>query len=277
MASTYSNMRKFSKRCYVLGCNFGPFESEEFLEFFSDLLLEMDGVCLRDRYSVNLIGSSLRTRKGISTKEFESKIRYVPDIAFQLLNTKMILPSSPYSDCYVISIIQPERRIGLHGYGEIYKRAILSLALRLTEEDEEKPVIFYAASAALGDGDMAVELCRNMEESGRRAVSYEYKELDESLALLKEAKGIIATHFHTMLLGILYEVPTYPVIYNLKMETVIKDYGFLGKSIKVKELTENKAEWLEEVIEALGCKPVISKDMIERSELFFQYTDKILH
>lgn len=291
MASAYSNMRKCAKKCYVLGCNFGPYKTEEFLVYFSDLLWKMDGVCLRDQYSVKLIKDTLETRRKISEKEVYRKIRYAPDIAFQLLNEETELPRSPYCDCYVISVIQPENRIDLQGYGQAYKRAALHLALHLADMEKEKPIVFFAVSHALGDAEMARELCGEMKKAGKAAAVYEYEELTESLALMKQAKAIVATHFHTMLLAFLYEVPVYPIIYNQKMKTVIKDYGFQGDSIEVQtflwdgneiqekeSLKENQQElnWIQEVSAALEQKPVIFTDLYEKAQDFFKDTDEIL-
>lgn len=258
VAKVLRNYRECAPACYVVGSNFGPYQSKEFEEAFRAIFRQMDGVCLRDRYSAELF------------KDVQG-VRYAPDIAFNLATMQPKLPQSPYRNYYVISVIEPERRIGLQGYGEIYEKAMLETACKLAESGAK--IVFMSVCSDLDDDKMAERLLQKAMQHRIEAVHDSYDKLETSLAVLKGARGVVATHFHTMILSFVYDVPVFPVIYNIKMENVLADYGYHGESCRVQELEKwNTAQ----VVKALEKKPCISKEVFEMAGNIFNDTDVTL-
>ena len=60
----------FNANTFIIGANFGPYTSEEFLFHAIQQISKTRDCCLRDRYSYNLLSKQL------------SNVRYAPDILF---------------------------------------------------------------------------------------------------------------------------------------------------------------------------------------------------
>ena len=102
--------------------------------------------------------------------------------------------------------------------------------------------------------------------------SYE-DNIEEALDIIANSEYIIATRFHAMILGWLYNKPTLPIAYSEKMTNVMKDVGYSGMYIDFSRL-----ENLDfcKVYEDFKINSVdISKQVIN-SERHFQELDKFL-
>ena len=75
-----------------------------------------------------------------------------------------------------------------------------------------------------------------------------------------------------MILGLLYQIPTLPIIYSDKMLNVIRDIGVSNKVIDIRNLC-NKMEVNEDAIILDDNK---LKQIIKSYEHQFFFTDKVL-
>ncbi len=62
-------------KSYVIGANFGPYDTDDYLEAYKDCFKNFDDVCFRDKYSKNLFPQS-------------DNVRYASDVIFQLTPPK---------------------------------------------------------------------------------------------------------------------------------------------------------------------------------------------
>lgn len=62
-------LRRLSRRLFVVGANFGPYTDEIYYYKYKELFQSYDGICFRDCYSKRLFDAF-------------SNIRYAPDVAF---------------------------------------------------------------------------------------------------------------------------------------------------------------------------------------------------
>jgi colanic acid/amylovoran biosynthesis protein len=97
-------------------------------------------------------------------------------------------------------------------------------------------------------------------------LNYDGKNADDMLYAIKNASYIIATRFHSMIMGLSCKVPLIPVVYNQKMMNVLedlncRDYGIIPSNLdgfdfqnanylispNVKELREKSFEHFREL------------------------------
>ncbi|MEH6892723.1 polysaccharide pyruvyl transferase family protein, partial [Bacillus sp. JJ864] len=63
--------KKRNRSIFILGANFGPYETEEFFHDYKEFFKLCDDICFRDRYSYELFQDL-------------PQVRYAPDIVFQM-------------------------------------------------------------------------------------------------------------------------------------------------------------------------------------------------
>src|SRR5699024_1113213 len=98
--------------------------------------------------------------------------------------------------------------------------------------------------------------------------------LNESLSIIKASKGIVATRFHSMILGWLFNKNVYPIIYSQKTDNVLSDTNLLGDFVWMQEIDKIK---ISSVLTQLltGDKHDIDNE-IHNAQKQFLYLDKIL-
>jgi len=221
---------KYSKKTYVLGANFGPFHSQDYLDATMDYLKSANDVCFRDRYSFNFF------------KEL-SNVRYARDIVF---NIDTIIPKKECEDKYVvISVIDFRTRRDLSVFADDYVKFI------------RKEIGFYHAlgysvhivSFCKAEGDESaiseiLEGCRGKNE----IIEYNGLNWKEIVSDISGADLIIATRFHSMILGFVYQIPTIPVIYNKKCLNILDDLGLSDRGVKTDSLRDISPEQLDPII-----------------------------
>jgi colanic acid/amylovoran biosynthesis protein len=124
---------------------------------------------------------------------------------------------------------------------------------------------------AEGDAAAAGRIAEKLNST--RACVYSHTNIDESLALLASAKGIIATRFHAMILAFILNTPVFPIIYHPKMQTVINDSGYKGLSSGLESLGGRTPET---VIRALSVSPDIDPEYIKLAADQFAALDGVL-
>ena len=109
-------LRSASKRMYVCGANFGPYEDEEYYRRYYDLLKRYDGVCFRDQYSYQLF------------KELPN-VRYAPDIVFNYKTPESNKCSEKRQVLFsVIRLDDRKGKFAISQYAENYRRFMVKLA-----------------------------------------------------------------------------------------------------------------------------------------------------
>ena len=114
-----------NKNTYVIGANFGPYTSEEFLLYVILQLKQAKDCCLRDRYSYKLLSEKL------------SNVRYAPDVLFGY----SYLPVKKGEDSIGISVIDFTNRDTVYKEKERYIDGIVQIC-RYYIEKKQKVVLF---------------------------------------------------------------------------------------------------------------------------------------
>lgn len=246
---------------YVLGANFGPYQSKEYKEAMKDVFKNMEDICFRDRYSYELF-------QEINT------VRYAPDILF---SHSMPIVKKKKKQIF-ISIIDCDRKEDgkFKQYRELYERVIQYI----TEQFVEKKYIVKLVSFCKVEGDEEAarrikgqfinhEKYSNIQVIGYNG--YNTKEIEYELA---SSEYVIATRFHAIILSLVAKQKVLPIIYSNKSKNMLLDIGFSGKYLDLLEL--DKFE-MGQVYYNLKEEMMIDfTDVIKVSKQHFEKLDKVL-
>ena len=173
------------------------------------VLRNYNHVCLRDYSSYCMV------------KELPH-VQYAPDILF--------LTSRPEVDCgerIVISVIDI-RRYTLDG-------SIISSYYTLLQEaiqyfrGKNIPVTLVSFCERDGDEEAIAVLLTRIKDKDDISTCFYRGDIQEILRIFAGASYVIGSRFHSVILGILYGKPVFPVSYNCKIENYLADLQFQGK------------------------------------------------
>ncbi len=241
---------------YILGSNFGPYESSEFIDIARDIVAGAKDVCFRDNASYEMF-------KDVPT------VRKATDIAFTLDTSSYM--SEKQDKTVVFSVI------------DAYKKFDDATAARYDEE------IVNLAKKFVGEGYgvTLMSFCKyeNDENAIRRILglmgdemkseigTYMYTgDLDEALSVLAKSEGIVASRFHASILGLLFGKKVLPIVYSDKTINILEDMSFKGPVVDIRKI--NKFDGNSFDLSTLEVNDV--RDQIELAEKQFQELDKVL-
>lgn len=229
------NMVELFNASFAIGNNFGPFTDNDFYNSYKTFFKRMEDVCFRDKQSRMLFPySNVRNASdivfGISS--------YCPNLEKRILNVNEEKP------CVVISIINLEYASVSRKYkkvnAEIYEKWISKLIFML--EQREYSVVLMGFCTSEGD-DIAIDriIAKNAFKS---TIKYIHHDINESLAILRYSDLIIATRFHSMILGWAFDKKVAPIVYGNKMKQVIQDTGFDGCCVDIEDIDQYDPEFV---------------------------------
>lgn len=215
----YAKDVQASQQYYLLGLNFGPFVGEQFFLEMREVFEGIDDICFREQYSFDLF------------KDLPSA-RLAPDIVFGLDTVGYEGKADPQR--IVISVIDLAERPGLEEFQTVYEAKIIDICSQALAADLDVTLMSFCDY----EGDEMV-ITRINEKLDGRATEYFYKDnLEEALAVLSSARGIVATRFHALILGWVLNRNVYPICYSSKMTHVIEDISYPGDFCEMKDIGE---------------------------------------
>lgn len=209
--------KKKRKPVLVLGANFGPFHSNEFLESYQKFFEACDDVCFREKYSKKLF-------------ENVPCVRHEADIVFQLKVDKRIKKEQ-----IAYSVIEPNHKEGLKRYREEYIRAISESILNNIRNNFQCVLMSFCSRE--GDLKICNEIVETLPEMIRdrvKIIDYDGN-IERMIGTIAESRLIIASRFHGNILGILCNTKVLPLIYSEKTSNVLKEIGFNNTIVKIEE------------------------------------------
>jgi colanic acid/amylovoran biosynthesis protein len=249
-------MRINNKPFFLLGANFGPFSDIDFYLKHKEIFREYTDICFREKYSYDLF------------KDLYN-VRVADDIVFQLKKQDV----QQIEKKLVVSVIKPSSREHLSNYDEIYYKKITDITIHFIKRGYEVTLMSFCENE--GDKE-AVERIMNLipKEYLNKVTKHLYKlNIDETLDIIARSSFVIATRFHAMILGWLYNKPVFPIVYSDKMTNVMKDVGFKGLYVNFKDLDSLKPE---EVFESMETNLIDVCEQIKNSEGHFKKLDEYL-
>lgn len=241
---------------FIIGANFGPFQSDDFKKTYESLFRSVTDICFRDRKSYTIF-SHLRN------------VRLAPDILFQIPVKK----SETKERRIVISVIHPGERDDLKKYSTVYFKQMAHITTRLLHAGEKVTFVSFCVTEK---DDIAIKSVKAfIPDVLQHAIeTYHYwTNMDDVLQIIAEAKGIIATRFHAMILGWVYRKPVFPIVYSDKMVNVIQDTLFPGKYVELSQMEELT---MDVVYEALQMGTFHNNAVIDAAAGHFKILDQHL-
>lgn len=198
----------------VIGANFGPFQSNEYLAAFKRISAQFKLFTLRDRYSYDLFRDN-------------KNIYYSPDILFSyplphmpvnknqiVINSMDLLDRSKDDPC-------------LSKYYDNYITSLINISVNLIEN--KKYITFISFCSNQNDHRSAIKIGRGIGVNSQvNYLGYSGVNVDEIITKIVTSELVIATRFHAIVLAIAADIPVLPIIYSNKTLNMLHDIGYQG-------------------------------------------------
>lgn len=220
---------------YVLGANFGPYQTEEYRLAMDEVFSKLQDVCFRDQYSYNLFQDN-------------EKVRMAPDIIF----------SYPMPEVYdrqrqiFISVINcKQKEDGKFAKYQKQYEAIIEEVIRFFEKQNYyiKLVSFCKEE---GDEEVSQNIKNRIGGERTSCLNYNGKNVSEILYELAASEYVIATRFHAIVLGLLAGKAVYPIIYSDKSKNMLFDLGFSGEFLDMRNMEKFSIDKMKKSFEEYG-------------------------
>lgn len=193
------------KNVFFSGCNFGPYESTDFVKAHDVLFQEVDQVLFRDQKSYRLFAHLNNTG-------------YAPDLLWSY-----DLPKIDKLDKVLgISVIDPRHKqqykLTYQQYIEVHKE----LCKKYFQKGFQ--IKLFSFCEAEGDLEIAEEIAKDFAEI--KILNYT-TEITNYLKEIGSCSHFVAARFHAVIIAFKYDIPVIPVIYGDKTENLIADLGFV--------------------------------------------------
>lgn len=208
-----------NKPVFVIGANFGPYHSAEFLQSYKSLFEKVTDICFRDQYSASIF-NELRN------------IRCETDVVISY-NTEPY-NKIPIKKTIGISVMDLSSRPKLKHLQEKYLEKMVSLTQLLLKDGYEVYLMSFCHSE--GDEKTSADIMEIIGEN-KKLNSLNYTgEVTDFLKTFSTFQAIIACRFHSAILSYIFSKPIVPIIYSKKTSDFITDWALTSDWIEMKEI-----------------------------------------
>lgn len=208
---------------YVIGANFGPFFSDDFLEYSRDMFSTMNDICFRDSYSYNMF------------KDMHN-VRWASDVLFGYKYFPIPIKGSGIG----ISVISLDSRFKLHDKMNLYYNTLAKMIDLCTDKGIKVTLFGFCVNEK--DDNAIFEIMRRSKSSADVCI-YDGN-IQKFLEVFNSCEYILATRFHAMIIGWVLRKKVFPIIYSDKQLNVLRDLNYNGKKWNLLEGEEYNAEIL---------------------------------
>lgn len=245
---------------YILGANFGPYKSEEYKKKLAEIFAKTKDVCFRDHYSK-------------SKFENVETVRYAPDILF---GTEMPERRNTTKRIFISVIDCTSKSEGINQFSQM-EEDYLRLLQKIADQAVNAGYQVMLSSFCKEEGDeFAVDKLCNRFKYEVTVLNYDGTNANELLQAISDSDFVVASRFHAAILGFAANKPVLPVVYSDKTIHVLKDAGFDGFILDVRNLNCNQAE-IERILEDGSSQKLNGIDQLRRkSTQHFLVLDKAI-
>lgn len=212
------------KNLFIMGINFGPCKTDAYRQAVKRYLSTATDVCFRDKTSYDLFSDLPNTRLG-------------SDIVF---GVEALCPKAEETkNTCVISVMDFGAKPALAPYKDAYLAFLERQVLQ--QQELGRRVILVSFSRAEGDENGIRDLLDTLPEENRMAVEtllYDGQNWKEICGQISAAACLVASRFHSVVLGLCYGVPTVAISYSNKTSQLLKDLGLADRAILPEQLQD---------------------------------------
>ena len=193
---------------FVIGVNFGPYSSDDYVPQFSNYFRRCKSVTFRDQHSYDLFHDL-------------DCVSYAPDV---VLNLDFPAPlDARGGNAIIISVIDTRGRGWDGAICDRYEQFILEFCNECLLRNM-KPVLMSFCSYEGDSNAISRILALAGPDKSHRIGAYHYEgNMNEALNLLRDSSFVLATRFHAMILALLLHKPFFSIAYDPKIQWVLKD------------------------------------------------------
>ncbi len=205
---SYLRVKKLLKNAYIdfIGCSFGPYKTEQYVQNISKVLSIADDVCFRDKMSY-------------ASFPIGGNIRLGNDVVLENLKVPAVSKRKKIG----ISLISLRKRNNLASLAVSYRNKIVEVITYFVKEGYD--VVLFSFCEHLGDMEEVNAIMESLPEK-QRVCAFNYNgNIDEALKCFGQMEYVIATRFHAVILGVLFKSKILPIAYSCKTKEMLSDYG----------------------------------------------------
>lgn len=209
----FVNDRLRDKPKFFIGCNFGPYSTEDYRITYQSIFKQAKDVCFREQFSYNLFSKYL------------NHIRMAPDVVFGLETATSPLDSNTVG----FSIITPRGGIDEDSYVAKYSELIIKYL------ENGFKVVLYSFCKEEGDEDIIGIIQNKLPKDSSVTTVFYNGNIEAFLKEYQKPKYMYCGRFHAMILSMKFGQTMMPVVYSEKMSNILDDTNFHGKVIEMSE------------------------------------------
>lgn len=265
----FSNVKKvyykyenkyYKKAPFILGCNFGPYLHDEYLKKHQELFGMASVVNFRDSYSKNLFQ--------------DAHINWYPDILFSYQQD--IVKETREKDYIIISVLNYDKDgSNTPKIVENYINKMVEIVNELDRAGEKTVLVGFCIEQQ--DHVVIEKILEKIENSKNvLVINYPEQTYEDIITYIANSKYVIATRYHAMILGWLFQKNVFPIVYNKKMQNVLDDIDVHVDHISIEEIDDLIVKDLMRSIQSDSSLPVNVNSLIHASNKHFEQLDSIL-
>lgn len=240
----------YKKKPYLIGCNFGPYETDAFLATHIKYFKRCADVCFRDSYSDKLFS-------GIGRHEADIVFSYTGEKAYEELAGVRYQVIAPRG--------MDEEAEGREEYIAFMKECISEAS-----KNGIKTVLIPFCNNQ-GDG----KICDELACDDTIRVNYPEVSAAKIAGIIRAAERVIAVRYHSAVLALLYSVPVCIIAYSEKTTNVMADIDGNIKVLNISDINTVSADsFLKDYVYEISDEKI--KELKESSERQFSELDKAL-
>lgn len=201
----------------VLGANFGPYTERNYLEKCRNFFCKAEAVCFRDKKSYDTFADLKNTD-------------FSPDIVFNL----RLSSRKPIKQLFISVMNFTVSNTYNASHQQVYEQFLTDMADNYLNQGGR--VVICSFCEQEGDEIIARRLCETLKmRSNVECILYK-DDLGQILEEIQKSEEIIATRFHSLILGLISGRRVYPICYSDKSREVLADLGLKEYGINLSDL-----------------------------------------
>jgi colanic acid/amylovoran biosynthesis protein len=212
----------YENKPYLIGCNFGPYQHERYLELYRELFSQAEDICFRDTYSAELFSDLPQVRRA-------ADVVFGYDLGYEKILSDQF---GPYVLIAVVSL--KKCKDTLADYEERYI-SYLENCMRLCREQQKK-VVLVGFCKKEHDDEVIEKLLAGPEGEGVTAFYYPDCSYKKIMGLFAGADMVIAVRYHAMIVGFLFQKPVYVLAYSSKTVDALRDIEPACRCLRIEDI-----------------------------------------